>query len=67
MNIPLFCVAAWSIIGLVIFLRQDCIEESMESMTYPQFLFIGGLLGPLVFIGVVLRLIYVMLGKIDWK
>ena len=57
---------AWTILGLLIYFKGDILEE-MEEMTYPQFFFIGFVLGPIVFIGTVGVFIYNMLGKINWK
>lgn len=56
----------WAIIGLLIYLKGELLDE-MGEMTYPQFFFIGFLLGPIVFIGTVGVFIYNMLGKINWK
>lgn len=57
---------AWAIIGILIYVKGELLDE-MGKMTYPQFFFIGFLLGPIVFIGVVVVFIYNMLGKINWK
>lgn len=57
---------AWTILGLLIYFKGEALEE-MKKMTYPQFFFIGFVLGPIVFIGTVVVFIYNMLGKINWK
>jgi len=56
----------WAAIGLLIYCKGELMDE-MEKMTYPQFFFIGFVLGPIVFIGTVGVFIYNMLGKINWK